>query len=301
MVDENKALTLECEIRDNSISKEVRQKRICGLLPLSFFILNYQESEIGSVEEDNDEFDSHNETSNSCSEDDCYDDDMEFSEDEMSNDGSLSSCSSDESLSYKFYDEEMPKELQVNTQINHRSKLEKGLLSKIQKSSKNVLVKFGSFLMEESSKEPIQKIGITTRGGKARILEYEKNTDLISKSDSERRISGLLLVLLILLNIILLFIITIVFSLDSDVTLQPIMKSKKSNSISNFLLSFTNESEVLLHSIRFLKNHSIHVIPTNSDHQLVKLPKFDYYHHYLFNGMLYFLYGRTATYVDGGY
>ena len=141
----------------------------------------------------------YNETTNSYLEEDCSDDDMEFREDEMSNDGSLSSCSSDESLSYKFNDEEMPKELQDNTQINHRTKMEKGLLSKIKKSSKNVLVKFGSFLVEESSKEPIQKIGITTRGGKARILEYEKNTDLISKSDSERRISGLLLVLLILL------------------------------------------------------------------------------------------------------
>ena len=51
MVDENKKITYEGEISDTLISKEVRQKRICGLLLLSLYILNYQESEIDSDEE----------------------------------------------------------------------------------------------------------------------------------------------------------------------------------------------------------------------------------------------------------
>ena len=138
-------------------------------------------------------------------------------------------------------------------------------------------------------------MGITTRGGKARVLEYDKNDDLVTKETSLERIYTLLLVSTTFLNIWLLICISIAFNVgeiihllkDEEIFGIPVIPSK-------YILSITNECEVFLYPLKYFKNKTYQMETFSKDTPIANFPSFNFTTPYLYRGELYFLYGRAG-------
>ena len=136
-------------------------------------------------------------------------------------------------------------------------------------------------------------MGITTRGGKAPILEYDKNEDLISKEESHGRIRLLLTILTVLLNSIFTILILLVFSInDSKTNVIEVELVASGPRLSTYLLSISNDKEIHLSPIIAYKNSTFKSKSTLDKKPLIKLEQYDYFHPYVYNGELYFLYGK---------
>ena len=136
-------------------------------------------------------------------------------------------------------------------------------------------------------------MGITTRGGKARILEYDKNEDLISKEDSLKRINLLLTILTVFLNSV--FTIQILFLLSVDNSKTDFIEVELVASVprvSTYLLSIRNDMEIFLNPMIAFKDSTFKIKSTLNEKPLIKLSKYNYFHPYTYNGDLYFLYGK---------
>ena len=136
-------------------------------------------------------------------------------------------------------------------------------------------------------------MGITTRGGKARVLEYDKNEDLISKEESSNRILLLLTILTVFLNSVFTIQILILFSIDNSKT--EVFEDELVSSIprlSTYMLSLSNDKEIFLNPIIAFKNSTFKIKSTLNEKPLIKLSQYDYFHPYVYDGELYFLYGK---------
>ena len=137
-------------------------------------------------------------------------------------------------------------------------------------------------------------MGVTTRGGKARTLEYDKHEDLITKEESLKRVDILLIILTFILNFSLLFCLLIFGIIHSekfyleDQTFNPIVPS-----LSLYLLRISHNSEVFVHNIFMDKRSAIKVKSRNNDEPFLKLAQFDYIYPYVYNQELHFNYGKT--------
>ena len=138
-------------------------------------------------------------------------------------------------------------------------------------------------------------MGITTRGGEARVLEYNKNEDLISKAESHKRIHLLLIILTIFLNSTL-FILILLVTISVDLEVKLPLKNDELNPrvarLPNYILSVSNDNDIFLNQLIVSKNHTFKMLSTMDREPLIKLLNFNYTLPYEFNGELYFLYGK---------
>ena len=136
-------------------------------------------------------------------------------------------------------------------------------------------------------------MGITTRGGKARILEYDKNDDLISKGESHKRINLLLTILTIFLNSVFTIQILVLLSVDNSKTdVKEVELVASVPRISTYMLSVRNDMEIFLNPMIAFKNSNFKIKSSLNEKPLIKLSQYDYFHPYTYNGELYFLYGK---------
>ena len=94
-------------------------------------------------------------------------------------------------------------------------------------------------------------MGITTRGGKTRVLEYDKNDDLVSKEESFDRINLLLIALTLVLNITFTICISISFSIPD--TIIYVIEDEQVPLLSPYLLSTSHSNEIFLNPIKLIQ------------------------------------------------
>ena len=133
-------------------------------------------------------------------------------------------------------------------------------------------------------------MGITTRGGKTRVLEYDKNDDLVSKEESHKRIHLLLLALTFFLNITFTICISITFIIPD--TIIYVIEDKQVPLLSPYLLSTSHTNEIFLNPVTIYKNSTFKIKSTLEGKPLINLSKFNYNFAYVDNQELYILYGN---------
>ena len=136
-------------------------------------------------------------------------------------------------------------------------------------------------------------MGITTRGGKARVLEYEKNYDLVTKETSLARIYSLLLCSTAFFNIWLLICISIAFNVGEIMPLVNV-DEQKNDIQSKYLMSITNESEIFLYPLKCNKNKTYEIDTISRNTSIANFASFNFTTPYIYRGELYFLYGRVG-------
>ena len=100
-------------------------------------------------------------------------------------------------------------------------------------------------------------MGVTTRGGKARTLEYDKHEDLITKEESLKRVDILLVILTFILNFSLLFCILIYGLIHSEnINSETNISYPVVPSMSLYLLMISQNFEVFIQEI-FLDQMSV--------------------------------------------
>ena len=138
-------------------------------------------------------------------------------------------------------------------------------------------------------------MGITTRGGKARILEYDKHDNLLSKFENYNRIITLLIILSIVLNFVLLFCVLILFWNNPNFQLIPNVASARSVKIQNdSLLSISHQSEIFMYPLMNKWNLTFKLGYMKDHAPLKNLSGFDFIHPYVYRKELYFIYGNIA-------
>ena len=136
-------------------------------------------------------------------------------------------------------------------------------------------------------------MGVTTRGGKARTLEYDKHEDLITKEESLKRVDILLIILTFILNFSSLFCILIYVMIHSEKfhsetnISYPIVPS-----MSLYLLLISHNFEVFIQEIFLDQMSVIKIRSGRNDEPLLRLTQFDYIHSYVYNQELYLIYGN---------
>ena len=136
-------------------------------------------------------------------------------------------------------------------------------------------------------------MGITTRGGKARVLEYEKNDDLVTKETSLARIYSLLLCSTAFFNIWLLICISIALNVGEIMPLVNV-DEQKNDIQSKYLMSITNESEIFLYPLKCNKNKTYEIDTISRNTSIANFASFNFTTPYIYRGELYFLYGRVG-------
>ena len=137
-------------------------------------------------------------------------------------------------------------------------------------------------------------MGITTRGGKARVLEYEKNDDLVTKETSLERIYSLLLCSSTFFNIWLLICILTAFSVGETILNLELTDEEMHDIPSNYLMSITNEFEVFLYPLKCNRNKTYKIDTTSRITSIANFTNFDYITPYNYRGELYFIFGRAG-------
>ena len=138
-------------------------------------------------------------------------------------------------------------------------------------------------------------MGITTRGGKARVLEYEKNDDLVTKEISLARIYSLLLCSTSFFNVWLLICISIAFNFGGNVLYLEIVEEEIHGIPSKYLMSITNELEIFLYPIKYYKNRTHQMETLTSSNLIADFTNFNFTTPYIYRGELYFIFGRAGS------
>ena len=137
-------------------------------------------------------------------------------------------------------------------------------------------------------------MGITTRGGKARVLEYEKNDDLVTKETSLERIYSLLLCSSTFFNIWLLICILTAFNIGEIIRNLEITDEEIHDIPSKYLMSITNEFEIFLYPIKFYKNRTYQMETLTRANLIANFSNFNFTTPYIYRGELYFIFGRAG-------
>ena len=138
-------------------------------------------------------------------------------------------------------------------------------------------------------------MGITTRGGKARVLEYEKNDDLVTKETSLERIYSLLLCSSTFFNIWLLICILTAFNIGEIIRNLEIIDEEIHDIPSKYLMSITNEFEIFLYPIKFYKNRTHQMETLTKANLIANFTNFNFTNPYMYRGKLYFIFGRAGS------
>ena len=133
-------------------------------------------------------------------------------------------------------------------------------------------------------------MGITTRGGKTRVLEYDKNDDLVFKEESHNRIHLLLNCLTIFMNATFTICVSLSFSIPDTIIYA--IEDKQVPLLSPYLLSTSHSNEIFLNPITIYKNSTFKIKSTMDGKPLINLSKFNYNFAYVDNQELYILYGN---------
>ena len=129
---------------------------------------------------------------------------------------------------------------------------------------------------------------------KDKMLEYEKNEDIITKPESYKRIDIILIIWTAVFNFIFNFVILIIFTIDffeiynlHSPELGPIIPR-----IPAHILSVSNANEIMLNQFIVSKNNTLKIISAIDGESLISFSNFNYSFPYVYDGELYFLYGK---------
>ena len=116
-------------------------------------------------------------------------------------------------------------------------------------------------------------MGITTRGGVARTLEYDQNDGLISKTESHTRIISLLLLSVTVLSLALQILILLFFlNLNNAIKNFHFVDNKPAPKLNYYLQSISTNHDVFLSPIILTSNKSL---TTGSSISTYSFPKSD--------------------------
>ena len=129
-------------------------------------------------------------------------------------------------------------------------------------------------------------MGITTRGGIAKTLEYEKNDDLISEIESHSRITFILLISAFMVSLLLQLLILFIFQIFYNATKNYQIVDKPTPKLNYYLQSISINGDVSILPIIHTSNNSL---TTGSHVKTYSFPKNDiqFCYHYR-EDMVYF-------------
>ena len=127
-----------------------------------------------------------------------------------------------------------------------------------------------------------------------KMLEYEKNEDIITKPESYKRVDIVLIIWTAVLNLIFNFFILIIFTINffEIYTLDASKLGPIVPRLPAHILSISNSNQIFLNQFIVSKNNTFKINSAMDGEPLITFSNFNYSFPYVNDGQLYFLYGK---------